>query len=171
MAISFFVDGIPAPGGSKRGFAFKRPNGRLGVSISDAGGKRNKTWRTCVAAFSRMAYKGEPIDVPLVYHFVFYMPRPADHFVGNDKRRELKPIAPDYHFKTPDGLKLCRSTEDAMTGIVWKDDSLVVRGTWEKRYGRKTGCQITIELASVFLKPKKILLTGAVSPAAKMGNG
>ena len=48
MTVSFLVPGIPQPGGSKRAFAFRRANGKLGVRVTDDA-KGNKPWRAVVA--------------------------------------------------------------------------------------------------------------------------
>jgi len=134
-SISFFVPGIPAPGGSKRAFPIFR--GKKGakvftgrVAMVDAAGERNKNWRQSVvqSAFDAMK-KAElaPFVVPLRASFIFWMPRPANHHKGADRQRELKDGAAHWHASKPDLLKLARSTEDAMTGIVYADDKLIVK--------------------------------------------
>lgn len=120
--ITFFVPGVPAPGGSKRGFyipALKR------VVITDAC-KRNKPWQECVRAAALQAYKGEPLTCALHMAVTFLMPRPKSHFGSGKHAAALKPSAPRYHTQKPDATKLMRSLEDALTGIVWRDDSQVV---------------------------------------------
>ena len=57
---------------------------------------------------------------------------------------ELRRGAPLYHTVRPDVLKLSRSTEDALTGICWQDDSANCVLTASKLYSDRPGCQITI---------------------------
>ena len=60
----------------------------------------------------------------------------------------MKGSAPFYHTTKPDALKLARSTEDALTGIVWADDAQTAVLEISKRYadaGEPCGCQIVIQ--------------------------
>lgn len=80
---------------------------------------------------------------PLSVMFTFVMPRPNGHF----GTKGLKPSAPDHPTTKPDALKLCRSTEDALTGVVWNDDSQTVQLDIEKRYaavGEAPGARIVV---------------------------
>jgi Holliday junction resolvase RusA-like endonuclease len=143
--ISFFVEGIPAPGGSKKYVGHR--GGR--AIIVDMGGKRTKDWRSCVAKEGRKAMSGKPLMAgPLHVTMEFFMPRPKKHFKSNG---ELRPDAPYWHTNTPDALKLARSTEDALTGIVWEDDKQAAINYQFKTYTtmNKTGAQITIRMLVV----------------------
>lgn len=146
--ISLFVAGIPAPGGSKRGFAIKKGGVYTGrVAIMDAAGQRNKDWRAGVVACARDAAPTELLRGPLRVDFAFIMPRPQAHYTKPTKKRPgtaLRDDAPHYHTKKPDRTKLMRSTEDALTGVIWADDTLIVAGETTKIYGEKPGCHITI---------------------------
>ena len=137
--IEFFVPGIPRPGGSKS--AFKNPKTGK-IIMSDAGGEKTKNWRAVVALFAKQNYKGELLSGPLRVSIIFVMRRPKYHFRANG---ELRPTAPKFHDKRPDRGKLLRSTEDALTSIIWHDDSQVASGPLEKIYGDKPGAHITIE--------------------------
>jgi Holliday junction resolvase RusA-like endonuclease len=153
--ISFFVPGLPRPGGSKKAFVLRRrdgslvtrPNGSPVVNITDDAGKGNKEWRANVAFFARQAYRGDPLAGPLFVTMIFTMPRPKNHCRTGKNAGQLRPDAPAIHVSKPDSLKLARSTEDAMTGIIWKDDSQVQfeRGPM-KEYGEKPGCLIEIRI-------------------------
>lgn len=140
MRLEFTIPGVPSPGGSKKAFFNK---GMKFPSIVDAGGEKTKHWRAVVALAARNAYRGEPLRVPVRMRVTFYMPRPKNHYRANG---QLKPNAPVVHISKPDSLKLCRSTEDAMTGIVYADDSLIFSQTPEKFYANQgTGAKIVIE--------------------------
>jgi Holliday junction resolvase RusA-like endonuclease len=129
--LSFWVPGIPAPGGSKKTIRSKR-TGAISV-IDDAMG--NAEWRRAVRAVARENMKGRKIaHGPLVLMVSFYMPRPDSHYIGGRRGNGLKPDAATQHITKPDALKLMRSTEDAMTRVVWVDDSQVVRQVAAKYY-------------------------------------
>jgi Holliday junction resolvase RusA-like endonuclease len=132
--IQFFVPGVPQPGGSKRAFVV---NGRA-VVTDDA--KHNKSWRASVAAAGYEAHTGQLLDGPLAVSFLFVLARPRGHF----GKKGLKPSAPAYPAVKPDVLKLARSTEDALTGILWRDDSRTVVLTARKVYGDQAGCWVAV---------------------------
>ena len=142
--ITFFVPGIPRPGGSKKGF-YNPKAGR--VLIVKAGGKREENWRQAVS-FAAMHAMGErpPFAGPVLADAVFYMPRPKSHYRTGKHAGELRPDAPTVHTKKPDLTKLWRGTEDAMTGIVWQDDSLRWEGRQTKLYGERPGAMICVIL-------------------------
>lgn len=138
IGVAFFVPGIPRPGGSKR--AFMRPGMRFPV-ITDVGGEHTKNWRAVVALAARGAYEGLPLTGPLNLSVKFVMPRPKAHYRANG---ELKPNAPHFVTKAPDCTKLLRSLEDACTGILWVDDSLIVEQSASKVFGELPGAQVSV---------------------------
>lgn len=141
QACSFWVPGLPQPGGSKRGFFIKGLNR---VVITDAN-KKAKSWKDTVAAFASDVWRGrELIDGTISLEIVYTLPRPGAHFRTGKHAGELRADAPKFHTKKPDVLKLTRSTEDALTGIIWRDDSLIADGRIRKVYGDKPGAQITV---------------------------
>ncbi len=150
----FLVQGTPAPGGSKSAFVVTnkktgqpiraKATGRIIVNITDNAGEGNKLWRSVVANTARCHFTGPPLQCALKCQFIFYMKRPQSHL---NSKGELKPSAPTNHTGKPDALKLARSTEDALTSIVWADDSQTVKLCTEKRYcgpGEVPGCSIRI---------------------------
>lgn len=138
------VDGTPAPGGSKSAFPFKSKDGRMHARIVDAG-KGNKAWKSLVAWEGRRQFQGPPIQgLALCVRFEFTMPRPKSHYRTGKHAHELRPDAPKYHIVKPDATKLVRSTEDALTGIVWADDSTVMP-SGVKFYGDRPGVTVIIE--------------------------
>jgi Holliday junction resolvase RusA-like endonuclease len=152
--LDFFVEGHPVPGGSKSAFAARRKDGSLVfrkgtnipvVNMVDSG-KGNKEWRRTVGWEAKrfMAFKSLLAGCPLRWIFNFWLKRPQNEFRANG---ELKDWAKRHHLSSPDVLKLCRSTEDALTGIVWHDDAQVVCGSFSKQYcgqGEKEGVRIRI---------------------------
>lgn len=149
-AIEFFVPGLPCPGGSKKAFALRRrdgsfvtrANGSPIINVTDAAGEKNKNWRAVVALSARQHFGGDPLTGPLAVSMSFTMPRPKSHYRSNGA---VKPNAPAYHVVKPDSLKLARSTEDALTGILWVDDSQVQFESGPKKfYGERPGCWIKV---------------------------
>ena len=138
---SFSVHGTPRPGGSKRGFVTK--NGR--VAMVDASGKKGRDWRGDVQAAALEAFDGSPArDVPLALLITFLLPRPKSHYRTGKHSGELKPGAPSYNRSRPDLTKLLRSIEDALTGVIWHDDSLIVIQNCEKRYSESPGAIVEV---------------------------
>lgn len=138
--IEFFVPGIPRPGGSKS-FMGRSKNGK--AILIDSSGANGKNWRASVAVFARQAYQGEPLTGSVALQVRFVMPRPKYHF---DSKGQIKPrYQRASHLIKPDATKLIRAIEDALTGIVWRDDSQVTDQQASKRYGTKPGADVVIE--------------------------
>ena len=139
--LEFFVPGVPQPGGSKRGFNNPK-TGR--VIITDANPKA-ASWKDTVSSYAlkvpmnREEFSRGPIQVVCT----FVMPRPRSHYGTGKNAGKLKPNAPFYHTSKPDSTKLFRSTEDALTGVIWKDDAQVM-SMLRKIYGEMPGAYITI---------------------------
>ena len=146
LVCDIWVPGIPKPGGSKRGFIVKKRGAKKArVAIVDDC-SRNADWMARVAQFGRAAYTGVPINDPLRVAFFFVVQRPKNHFGSGRNSRHLKPSAPAYPDIRPDTTKFIRSTEDALTGVVWRDDARIVDQLATKRYGPEPGCRIMVEL-------------------------
>lgn len=139
--VEFWVDGTPAPQGSKRAF-HHAATGKIIMAESSA---KVKPWRQAVASAARDAMAGNaPTLVSLRMVAVFYFPRPMSHF---NSKGALKPNAPAWVAKMPDLSKLQRSTEDAMTGIVYRDDAQIVQLDIRKLFanpGQSLGARISI---------------------------
>ncbi len=137
------VVGIPQPGGSKIG-GVNRSTGRMFVRPDNP---KTKYWRGDVQAAAVAQYSGAPVDGPLAMSCKFRFPRPKSHFRTGKNAHLLKESAPIWHVTKPDLTKILRSTEDALTGITWLDDSQIASREAEKRYclpGERPG--VTIEI-------------------------
>ena len=144
----FWVAGEPKPGGSKRGFY----NAKLKrVMITEACGK-TKNWRASVAQCAYEAWKPtKDVQIlfgPLRVRFEFVFLRPKSHYGSGAKAGVVKASAPPFPAGRPDTTKLIRSTEDALTGILWRDDAQIVTQYATKRYGEQAGCLISVEAES-----------------------
>lgn len=94
-----------------------------------------KAWKETVGWRAKEAMRGAPlIDGLVIGVFEFVLPRPKGHYGTGRNASILKDSAPAAPGSRPDGVKLARSIEDAMTGIVYTDDSLIVTHLISKRY-------------------------------------
>lgn len=137
--IWFFVPGIPAPQGSKRHVG----GGRMVESS-----KRLPGWRSDVAWRATQAMSGQqaiPRGVAVRVDLRFNFTRPRGHYGTGRNADRLKPTAPQHHTVKPDVDKLERAILDALTGVVWHDDSQVVCVTkWKVYDDRQPGASIAI---------------------------
>lgn len=137
MNLSFWIPGKAQTAGSKRAFLLKRRDGsfvrrRDGspiVNVTDDNPKAND-WKGDVKRFVSEEYTGPLLDAPLEVTFTFYVARPKFHF----NKRGLKDNAPRFPDRKPDLLKLARAVEDAMTGVIYADDSQIVTELLKKRF-------------------------------------
>jgi len=120
--LEFRVYGVPKPGGSKR--AFQIPTTKR-IVIVDAC-KKNKEWRKEVVDWLVKSGERRLLEGALRLECEFIMPRPKSHYGTGRNIHSLKKGAPKHHLQKPDLTKLLRSTEDALTGHLWKDDCQVV---------------------------------------------
>jgi Holliday junction resolvase RusA-like endonuclease len=113
------VRGLPAPQGSKR---------HVGKGVMVESSKHVKPWREAVkhAALEVVGDDFAPLDGPLLVSMVFSFARPKGHYRTGRNADLLRDSAPLFPHGKPDVSKLARSTEDALTGIVWSDDSRIV---------------------------------------------
>jgi Holliday junction resolvase RusA-like endonuclease len=136
-AITIIAFGTPGPQGSKsfKGTRATKSGGRAPILVESS--KKVKPWREAVAeAATEALYRlppaqrlAFPLAGPLQAEMVFTLKPPAripvERYVGGVP----------YPAAYPDTSKLVRSTEDALTGLLWGDDAQVVRYTLvEKLY-------------------------------------
>ena len=136
LRLDLRVRGVPATGGSKRAFVHPTARTKRGkpkvVVVDDC--RRNKPWRDLIVAELAGAWRGAPLTGPLLVEAEFRLPRPKAHYGTGRNEGVLKGSAPVWHSVRPDATKLWRPAEDAMTGVVWKDDASIVKQLVTKRY-------------------------------------
>jgi Holliday junction resolvase RusA-like endonuclease len=140
--ITFTVYGKAKPAGSKRGFL---RGGK--IVITDTSGQEGKIWRHVIQDQAKEAMKkytefiGQEIKDPLIIGPVtlmvtFDIKRPRHHYgTGKNSGKLLERYANAIPTSKPDCTKLLRAVEDALTGIVWRDDAQVFRQIVTKHYG------------------------------------
>lgn len=149
--LEFTVFGNPAPKGSVRA---------AGNRVIPSGSSENqanlRSWESAVRLGAMnvltFSFGGSPpimfVDVPIRFTATFRMPRLMSHF---SKKGEtvgcVLPSAPKYPTSKPDMDKLLRTTLDALTRLVFDDDSRVAETLMRKVYALpgKEGAWILIE--------------------------
>ena len=165
VSVHFSVLGLPVPQGSKRVF-----NGRL----VDANHASLRPYRALVAAEGsaalarRIATPGcstgvtgakellsegdlrpDPTREAVAVDLRFGLPRPKSHFGTGRNAGRLKPSAPAYPGTKPDVDKLSRAVLDALTGVLWADDSQVVILSAVKVYAPTPMTVVTVQAPPV----------------------
>lgn len=132
--IKFYINGEPAPQGSKTA---KCINGK---AIMWESSSKVKLWRQLVDFQTKVAMhnnRWQMLDQPLSVELAFWLPKPKSvtRFVPSVK---------------PDLDKLIRSTCDGLkTGGLYTDDALIVEITARKYYAtesQKAGCSVGVKI-------------------------
>lgn len=126
MLASFRILGIAAPQGSKKTVGTRIGARGQSVPIMVESSKQLPKWRKEVTKQAELQWLGKPpLDGPLLVRMVFTLPKPA----SAPKTRRTWPD------KKPDGSKLLRAVEDALTDAgVWVDDARGVDIIASKRF-------------------------------------
>jgi len=139
-AVRFTVVGDAKPGGSKKAFAHPQ-TGRI-VVVEDS---KNKPWKLAVAraAVKALGLSELPVfqEGALAVEFTFFRARPRSHLRVNGAVRDGMP---DFPTTRPDVLKLARAVEDALTGVLWHDDSQIVDETLRKCWGEPPRVEVVV---------------------------
>jgi len=109
--------------GSKRAFYVEKLKRSV---ITDVNSKERKQWANAVSSAAAEAMNGgELITEPVRLTATFYFARPKAHYGSGKRADTLKPSAPQLHSQSPDLDKLLRNLNDALTGVVVRDDKQV----------------------------------------------
>ena len=128
----FTVFGKPQHGGSKTAFPIRMKNGKMRCNVVDENEKEVRPWRNQIEMVAaELMGDRPPFEGPLLLVATFYFERPKGHYGAHGVKRS----APRYPTVRPDTTKLLRPLEDALSGILWKDDALIVDQNAKKRYG------------------------------------
>jgi hypothetical protein len=65
-----------------------------------------------------------PLDEALIVGFTFWMPREEIIGHGDDRRKIFH--AGKHHIIKPDTSNLIKAVEDSLSGVLWRDDSIIV---------------------------------------------
>ena len=145
-SVAIEVRGRPVAQGSGRSFV----SGGRAVHVATSAPLL--AWRGAIAAEARAAMDGRallggPVRVAIV---VRPAARPASYYLPANSRR-LAPVlrldAPVYHTGKPDADKLARACLDALSSVVYRDDSQVASLRVVKRWpdeGEAPGASIRV---------------------------
>lgn len=142
--LTFEVIGTPQQRGSKtivgkKGGGFVLKNGRPVLKDDNA---KSRAWMDAVAFDAHRAWNRDLLNEPLALSIVFYFNRPKNHYRGGKLTSHLlTDKAPSDCMTSRDLAKLIRSTEDALTGVVWRDDKLVCEYLSPMRREYTTGAE------------------------------
>lgn len=150
--IRFIVEGKAAPAGSKTAFAIRngagelvmRGNGSPLITVTDSN-KKAAGWKQEVKRAARQAYRGPILTHALKVTLVFHVLRPKGHFGSGKNAGTIKASSPKYPTMKPDVLKLSRGIEDALTKIIWLDDSQIVEEHLHKVYDTQQFVEVIVE--------------------------
>jgi Holliday junction resolvase RusA-like endonuclease len=142
--VKLILWGVAQPAGSKDSSAIYRKgpdgqsvpvmkDGRVVTRVRDAN-KKAGPWKESVVSQAREQYDGPILRGAVQVTMTFYAQRPKGHFGTGRNAGLVKDSAPVAPTVRPDGLKLARAVEDALTGIVWADDAQSVDLLISKRY-------------------------------------
>lgn len=144
--IKFFVPGVPVPKGSAKGFVVKdKKSGKPRAIVVQDNKEKQKPWASDISYHASKFHTGPLLAGPVALSLQFVMPRLKGHYGSGKNKDVLKPGAPYWHIVKPDTDKLIRCVKDALTGVVWVDDSQVCRMDFIlKVYGDRPGVHIEI---------------------------
>src|ERR1044071_1724313 len=134
------TQGSKIPGVTKSGRRFVRESNR---SLPG--------WRQLVMSEAQKHAPAQPFDGPVELGLVFWLPVPK----SAPKRRRL------HHVKKPDLSKLTRAVEDALKGVMFRDDSQIVRLEVEKRYAYETPVGVALQIRPVTQEEPSMYVWGA----------
>ena len=135
--VEFIYWGKPATAGSKRGIPYARKAEHgcgLGVRMIHDN-KRFESFSAEIKDLARNAADGQFFHHGVWLSLAIVRPRPKGHFRSGRNAGQLKDDAPEYPTSKPDATKILRAVEDALTGVLWRDDSQIVRHQISKDYG------------------------------------
>jgi len=144
--LDVFVPGRARPAGSKvSGVAtrknaqgeqepMRRADGGFVTFTKDSSGAAGEAWRGDVREVVMRAYPGPKLRACRLV-LVFARERPRGHYGSGRNAHVLRAGAPRVPTTRPDALKLARAVEDALTGVLYADDSAVVELAVAKVYG------------------------------------
>lgn len=145
--LSFTVHGKPATAGSKRAYVYTPAGGGKPRAAIAPANDRQKPFMAAVSAEAAEAMRKaewELVRGPIKLRVIIELTRPQSHFGSGKNAFTVKASAPEFPTSKPDSLKVCRAVEDAMSGIVYKDDSQIVAHEISKVYGAANETWVTV---------------------------
>lgn len=156
---AFEVPGIAKAEAKKQGFFRRKGSDQLHpgarVDLDD-----RKAWKAVVQV-KAAEYQGEPVRGPVLLSITVRGIRPA----SNPKNPTRSKPWPWAWLVRPDVNNFCKPIEDAMTGIVWVDDSQVVGEQVVKEYGERAEVRVQVWACDLPEKLREATAQTAAVPA------
>lgn len=138
-ALLFSMSGLPRGQGRPRA-TVRKAGKRAFATVYKA--KEDRQYETSIAAVARGVMGDRPpLTGALSVSMRFRMPIPAS---ATKARRAAMAAGEVPHTSKPDGSNMQKAVEDAMSGVVFTDDSQIVRGFWSKIYSDNPGVDVRI---------------------------
>ena len=135
FTVMFSVDGIPHGKGRPR---FRR----IGNFVSTYTDAKTKTYEALVKEEAQKAMgSSEPLETPVIFICNIKLPIPKSY---SKKRTEACLSGSELPTKKPDWDNVAKSVADAMNGVVFLDDSQIVRATITKEYNMTVGVDVMV---------------------------
>ena len=107
---------------------------------------RSRLYKQSAAIYARQQWPGEALDYPLSVKVRVYRPIQQSATKAQRKARlegrerpTVKPDADNYY----------KAVTDALTGIVWVDDNLIVHAETDKFYDDGNGPRVEVEVEAI----------------------
>lgn len=134
--IHFFVPGQPVGKGRPR------VSTRNGI-VRNYTPEKTRSYESTVAHEAHLAMAGAPLfEGPVGVVITALMQSPAK---PSKALREALALDRAWHTGRPDGDNIIKAANDAMNGIVWRDDAQVARCSFAKKYAEIPGLHIYVE--------------------------
>lgn len=83
-------------------------------------------FKASIQQAAQQSYQGSPLCCPISLRLVFVMPRPCSMMW------KTKPMPRVHHTGRPDCDNICKAVKDALSKLIWRDDSQVCMVHLEK---------------------------------------
>lgn len=163
----FFVPGKPQTAGSKTAVPMGSRYGVIEAGTKESR-ERKRTWRGDLRDGALRELAGRSITdletlalAPISLTIVVVRKRPSGHVGTGRNAGTVKDWACGLlPVERPDTVKVVRAAEDALTGVVWRDDSQVVRHSLHKAFADQVGFPssaeglfVRVERAEIYTGP------------------
>ena len=106
--------------------------------------EKTQRWEQAAAWEARRQYKGKPLEGPVGLTVVAEFSIPSSWPKWKQEEAEEGMVA---HIVKPDGSNVLKAVEDALSGIVFHDDSQIASVMIDKWYGNEPG--VTLEVRAI----------------------
>lgn len=101
-----------------------------------------QSFKAMLALVARKVWRKAPLEGPLRIDITMRFPLPASAKAAVRKRVKAGEWVP--HITKPDRGNVEKAIEDALNGIIWRDDRQLAEGMWWKGYGLTPGVEIAV---------------------------